>query len=202
VEAARAGEQGRGFAVVASEVRNLAQRSAAAAKEIKTLIGDSVEKVERGSKLVGQAGVTMEEVVSSVKRVTDIMSEIADASQEQSRGIEQVNMSIIEMDSMTQQNAALVEEAAAAAQSLQDQATELARVVSIFKLTEEERFAPAAPAPVAAAVPAVQPQAPRVAAKPALKRPEPAARAAAAAAAKAKKPAATTAPASDEWEEF
>ncbi|HAV35966.1 MAG TPA: methyl-accepting chemotaxis protein, partial [Massilia sp.] len=111
VEAARAGEQGRGFAVVASEVRNLAQRSAAAAKEIKTLIGDSVEKVERGSKLVGQAGVTMDEVVASVKRVTDIMSEIANASAEQSAGIEQVNMSIIEMDSMTQQNAALVEEA-------------------------------------------------------------------------------------------
>jgi methyl-accepting chemotaxis protein len=114
VEAARAGEQGRGFAVVASEVRNLAQRSAAAAKEIKTLIGDSVEKVERGSKLVGQAGVTMDEVVASVKRVTDIMGEIANASAEQSAGIEQVNMSIIEMDSMTQQNAALVEEAAAA----------------------------------------------------------------------------------------
>jgi len=138
VEAARAGEQGRGFAVVASEVRNLAQRSAAAAKEIKTLIGDSVEKVERGSKLVGQAGVTMDEVVASVKRVTDIMGEISNASQEQSRGIEQVNMSIIEMDSMTQQNAALVEQAAAAAQSLQDQANELGRVVSIFKLVEGE----------------------------------------------------------------
>jgi methyl-accepting chemotaxis protein len=101
VEAARAGEQGRGFAVVASEVRNLAQRSAAAAKEIKTLIGDSVEKVERGSKLVGQAGVTMDEVVASVKRVTDIMSEIANASQEQSAGIEQVSLSIIEINSMT-----------------------------------------------------------------------------------------------------
>ncbi|HEU4852152.1 MAG TPA: methyl-accepting chemotaxis protein [Telluria sp.] len=212
VEAARAGEQGRGFAVVASEVRNLAQRSAAAAKEIKTLIGDSVEKVERGSKLVGQAGVTMDEVVSSVKRVTDIMSEIADASQEQSRGIEQVNMSIIEMDSMTQQNAALVEEAAAAAQSLQDQAGELARVVSIFKLTEGERFAAPA-APVAAVqVQAAAPAAPRVAArpaaaKPALKRPEPAARAAAAkkaaaSSAAAPKKTAAAAPASDEWEEF
>jgi methyl-accepting chemotaxis protein len=122
VEAARAGEQGRGFAVVASEVRNLAQRSAAAAKEIKTLIGDSVEKIGRGSKLVGQAGVTMDEVVDSVKRVTDIMSEIANASAEQSAGIEQVNLSIIEMDGMTQQNAALVEQAAAAFQSLQDQA--------------------------------------------------------------------------------
>ena len=138
VEAARAGEQGRGFAVVASEVRNLAQRSAAAAKEIKTLIGDSVEKVERGSKLVGQAGVTMDEVVASVKRVTDIMSEIANASQEQSAGIEQVNLSIIEMDGMTQQNAALVEQAAAAAQSLQDQAGELQRVVSVFRLVEGE----------------------------------------------------------------
>jgi methyl-accepting chemotaxis protein len=169
VEAARAGEQGRGFAVVASEVRNLAQRSAAAAKEIKALIGDSVDKVERGSKLVGQAGVTMDEVVASVKRVTDIMGEIANASAEQSAGIEQVNHSIIEMDSMTQQNAALVEEAAAAAQSLQDQAAELARVVSIFKLTDgEESFvetlstiaAPVAPAvPVAASVPAVRPPA-------------------------------------------
>jgi methyl-accepting chemotaxis protein len=153
VEAARAGEQGRGFAVVASEVRNLAQRSAAAAKEIKTLIGDSVEKIGRGSKLVGQAGETMEEVVASVKRVTDIMSDIASASAEQSAGIEQVNLSIIEMDGMTQQNAALVEEAAAAFQSLQDQAAELQRVVSIFKLAEgEEQVAEAAPAPVTTAV--------------------------------------------------
>ena len=146
VEAARAGEQGRGFAVVAAEVRNLAQRSAAAAKEIKTLIGDSVEKVERGSKLVGQAGVTMNEVVASVKRVTDIMSAIANASVEQSAGIEQVNRSIIEMDNMTQQNAALVEQAAAAAQSLQDQAGELANVVSIFKLVEGEAAYVAPPA--------------------------------------------------------
>jgi len=134
VEAARAGEQGRGFAVVAAEVRNLAQRSAAAAKEIKTLIDTSVEKVEVGTKLVGQAGVTIDQVVSSVKHVTDIIAEITAASQEQSAGIEQVNHAIIEMDGVTQQNAALVEQAAAAAQSLQDQASELAKVVSVFKL--------------------------------------------------------------------
>ncbi|UVW29740.1 methyl-accepting chemotaxis protein [Massilia sp. H6] len=209
VEAARAGEQGRGFAVVASEVRNLAQRSAAAAKEIKTLIGDSVEKVERGSKLVGQAGVTMDEVVASVKRVTDIMSEIANASAEQSAGIEQVNLSIIEMDSMTQQNAALVEEAAAAAQSMQDQASELTRVVSIFKLSEGEQQMAAAAAPVATSTAvAVRPAAvkrpaqppKKVAAKnPAAASPAPAAPASTSAA-KPKK-AATTA-GNDEWEEF
>ncbi|MEN9866169.1 MAG: hypothetical protein RL748_1759, partial [Pseudomonadota bacterium] len=109
-----------------------------AAKEIKNLIGDSVEEVERGSKLVAQAGITMEEVVESVKRVTNIMSEIASASEEQSTGIEQVNHSIIEMEGMTQQNATLADEAAAAAQSLQDQARELAEVVSVFKLSEKE----------------------------------------------------------------
>ncbi|WP_409030105.1 methyl-accepting chemotaxis protein [Janthinobacterium sp. CG_23.3] len=152
VEAARAGEQGRGFAVVASEVRSLAQRSAGAAKEIKILIDDSAEKVERGTRLVGQAGVTMGEVVASVRRVTDIMGEIANASEEQSAGIEQVNQSIIDMDSMTQQNAALVEQAAAA-QSLQDQACELANVVSIFKLAEGEEA-------VRAALPALAPRAP------------------------------------------
>jgi len=134
VEAARAGEQGRGFAVVASEVRSLAQRSAAAAKEIKVLIDDSVEKVTSGSKLVEQAGSTMAEVVGSVRRVTDIVGEISAASQEQSTGIEEVNRAITQMDEVTQQNAALVEEAAAAAQSLQDQAGKLAQVVGVFKL--------------------------------------------------------------------
>jgi methyl-accepting chemotaxis protein len=137
VEAARAGEQGRGFAVVATEVRNLAQRSAAAAKEIKTLIGDSVEKVGTGTKLVDEAGKTMAEIVTSVKRVTDIMSEITAASQEQSAGIEQVNQAITQMDEVTQQNAALVEQAAAAAESLEEQAQNLAGAVAVFKLGNE-----------------------------------------------------------------
>jgi methyl-accepting chemotaxis protein len=211
VEAARAGEQGRGFAVVASEVRSLAQRSAAAAKEIKTLIGDSVEKIGRGSKLVGEAGTTMEEVVDSVKRVTDIMSDIAAASAEQSAGIEQVNLSIIEMDGMTQQNAALVEQAAAAFQSLQDQAAELQRVVSIFKLEEGMQAAaeqaaairPAAPAAAIATAVTTRAVAARPA-KPQLKKPE--AKAAGHAVSSAEKTSTSkkvaAAAASDDWEEF
>ncbi|MDP2143628.1 MAG: methyl-accepting chemotaxis protein, partial [Gallionella sp.] len=167
------GEQGRGFAVVAGEVRNLAQRSAAAAKEIKTLIGDSVEKVEGGSKLVAQAGETMEEIVTSIKRVTDIMSENTAASVEQSAGIEQVNLAITQMDEVTQQNAALVEEAAAAAESLEEQAQNLSVAVATFKTDESGgsalavRRAPAAPARKAAPAKASSAKAPaRALAKP------------------------------------
>jgi methyl-accepting chemotaxis protein-1 (serine sensor receptor) len=145
VEAARAGEQGRGFAVVATEVRNLAQRSAAAAKEIKTLIGDSVEKVEIGARLVDQAGTAMRTIVDSVKNVTDIMEEITAAGNEQTAGIEQINQAIVQMDEVTQQNAALVEQAAAAAASLQDQASSLAEVVGVFKVAAKNATRPAIP---------------------------------------------------------
>lgn len=140
VEAARAGEQGRGFAVVASEVRNLAQRSAAAAKEIKSLIGDSVDRVDTGSELVDQAGKTMQEIVTSVRRVADIMSEITAASNEQRSGIEEVNRAIVQMDEVTQQNAALVEQAAAAAESLQEQAAQLVQAVSVFRLQASDKL--------------------------------------------------------------
>ena len=145
VEAARAGEQGRGFAVVASEVRNLAQRSAAAAREIKELIGDSVTRVEAGSRLAGQAGSTMDEVVASVQRVNSIIGEIAIASSEQRDGIEQISKAINHMDSVTQQNAALVEQAAAAADALEQQAASLSEAVSIFKLNDPHEAPPPPP---------------------------------------------------------
>jgi methyl-accepting chemotaxis protein len=205
VEAARAGEQGRGFAVVASEVRNLAQRSAAAARDIKTLIGDSVDKVGAGTRQVAQAGATMQEVVASIERVTVIMGDITHASQEQSAGIDQVNGAITEMDNATQQNAALVEQAAAAAQSMQDQASELAQAVSVFKLDGTAHQAPAVRAPSAPsaqrAVHAVQRKpATAAAARSQPARPaKPAVAARLPATAKPRKPAPV---ANDEWEEF
>ena len=162
VEAARAGEQGRGFAVVASEVRNLAQRSAGAAKEIKALIGDSVDKVDAGSKLVDEAGQTMGMIVTSIRQVADIMGEITAATEEQSHGIEEVNRAITQMDEMTQQNAALVEQAAAAAESMQGQSQQLAGAVAAFRLAGDGQPAalrPASPrvAPAAPAVPKSKP---------------------------------------------
>jgi methyl-accepting chemotaxis protein len=139
VEAARAGEQGRGFAVVASEVRSLAQRSAEAAREIKTLIGHSLENVDAGARLVGDAGSTMQEIVSSVQRVADIIGEVTASSGEQSQGLTRVNQAVAQLDQMTQQNAALVEESAAAAESLKDQSLRLGGLVQAFILSREDR---------------------------------------------------------------
>ncbi|OEZ86506.1 methyl-accepting chemotaxis protein III [Janthinobacterium sp. HH104] len=214
VEAARAGEQGRGFAVVASEVRNLAQRSSAAAKEIKGLIDDSVQKVEAGSQLVDKAGRTMDEIVQSISHVTQIMNQITDASDEQRTGIEQVNQAIGQMDQVTQQNAALVEEAAAAAESMQEQAAKLADVVGLFKLDATQHYVSANASPsVTASAPAAMRPATRPVTRPTMqparhRAPAPAVaapapgKAAQADAVRARAPKAPVASGVDEWEEF
>ena len=195
VEAARAGEQGRGFAVVAAEVRSLAQRSAGAAKEIKQLITDSADKVRHGNELVDQAGRTMGEIVTSIKRVTDIIADISAASQEQSTGIEQVNQAVMQMDEGTQQNAALVEQATAAARSMEQQAAHLAQTVAVFRVQEQatQRTLTSAPAAPAAHVASATPRPARHAAAPA-PRPRPVPRAATATVA--------AADVSGEWQEF
>ncbi|MDH7452914.1 methyl-accepting chemotaxis protein, partial [Luteimonas composti] len=186
VEAARAGEQGRGFAVVAAEVRSLAQRSAGAAKEIKQLITDSTDKVRHGNELVGEAGRTMGEIVTNARKVTDIIADISAASQEQSAGIEQINQAITQMDEGTQQNAALVEEATAAARSMEQQAGQLVQTVAVFRMQDTPAGQPAAPAPAPRAVRS----------SPAPVRPAPARRLAAAAA------PALAAEAAGDWQEF
>jgi len=200
VEAARAGEQGRGFAVVASEVRSLAARSAEAAKEIKSLIGASVEKVEGGSRLVADAGKTMTEIVGSVKRVSDIIGEITAASAEQSQGLGEINGSVAQLDQMTQQNAALVEESAAAAESLKEQASKLSAVVATFQLDPVVDLV----APARAAEPRPRPAPPsKPAAKSATRLATPVRTAGTATPRPAAKPAAATAPApGDAWESF
>ncbi|RJG00053.1 methyl-accepting chemotaxis protein [Noviherbaspirillum saxi] len=202
VEAARAGEQGRGFAVVAAEVRNLAQRSAGAAKEIKSLIGDSVEKVDVGSKLVDEAGKTMNEIVTSVKHVADIMNEITAASQEQSSGIQEVSQAITQMDEMTQRNAALVEEAAATAESMQTQSSALAQAVAVFKLREgDAAMHQMASTPLTASVAVAAPVQRAPAAPKAVTRTRPAAPASSAT--QVAKPAPRLpATSGDDWEEF
>jgi methyl-accepting chemotaxis protein len=199
VEAARAGEQGRGFAVVAGEVRSLAGRSAEAAKEIKVLIGNSVERVDNGARLVQTAGTTMGEIVSSVQRVQDIIGEISSAATEQSEGIASVNTSVVQLDQMTQQNAALVEESAAAAESLKEQAQRLVEAVAVFRVAGGESYRAPAPRPapvVAAAKPVATPKA--------IVAPRPAPPAAKPAPVSAPKPAPAPAAAAEEgdWETF